>query len=467
MTRAAIVGASGYVGRRLSDHLAANGFDVVALARRPLALKGPTQGPGSLRSVSVDIADEAATTAALQGSDVAFYLVHAMADEGDFASRDRALAAAFARSARRAGTGRIVYLGGLGGGNHEKLSAHLASRQEVADILAGSGTPFVELRAAVVLGAGSISFEMLRSLTERLPAMVCPRWVRTRLQPVAESDLMDYLAQSVLVPPGTYEIGSPDVTSYREMINIYAAERGLRPRWIVTVPLLSTSLSARWVDLVSPVNRKVSHALIESLVNEVVVVDPAPAGAFSVRPMPVRAAIAKAIADETARLPDELFERAPGLEGGIYTVRREVSLQPGTVEALRDNIALIGGSLDWYGLAWAWRLRLALGRLFGEHLTLSKPPRLEMGAQADWWRAARVDRGHLVLASVDWAFGEAWLGYQTTSRPPALLQVAAFRPKGLLGLAYWRALWPVHWLVFWLMCRAQIRAARRVRIASA
>ena len=189
-----------------------------------------------------------------------------MAGGTGFEARDRELAEAFGRAATSAGVGRIIYLGALGRGD---LSTHLVSRQEVGAVLAASGVPVVELRAAVILGAGSISYEMLRSLTERLPVMVCPRWITTRLQPLAESDLLDYLAGSLVAPPGIYEIGTPDVTDYGAMMRSYAEARGLRPRRIFTVPFVTPSLSARWVDLVSPVDRRISHALIESLVNEV------------------------------------------------------------------------------------------------------------------------------------------------------------------------------------------------------
>jgi uncharacterized protein YbjT (DUF2867 family) len=454
-----IVGANGYVGRLLAQRLARTGHPVVALARRPTGL------PSSrVRAIGVDVSDVKALAAALAGVDVAFYLVHAMAGGEGFAVRDRRLAAAFAEAARRAGVRRIVYLGALG---HGDLSPHLASRQEVGSVLRESGLEVVELRAAVILGAGSISFEMLRSLTERLPVMVCPRWVGTRLQPLAEDDLLAYLEESLAVPPGVYEIGTPDVTDYGEMMHRYSQARRLRPRRILTVPLLTASLSARWVDLVSPVDRRISHCLIESLVNEVVVHDGARAlRTFTVRPLTVTEAIVRAIDEENERVSEGLFSRRAGLVGGVYTMRCDTPVSKDLVDHVRANLGRVGGELGWYGMPRAWRLRLRLGRFFGERLSLRRPERIEEGSRVDWWTVTRADEDHLVLAATDWFCGEGWLGYRIASSPLRLEQVAAFRPKGLLGLAYWRLLWPVHWVVFRLMARGQLHRARAASIAA-
>jgi uncharacterized protein YbjT (DUF2867 family) len=457
----AIAGASGYVGRLLAERLARAGHDVVAIARHTTGLTPVPQ----VRTISVDVSDVDATAGALTGAGTAFYLVHAMAGGVGFADRDRRLAETFAAAARRAGVHRIVYLGALG---HGGLSEHLASRQEVGAVLRGSGIEVVELRAAVILGAGSISFEMLRSLTERLPVMVCPRWVGTRLQPVAEEDLLAYLEESLTVPPGTYEIGTPDITNYGEMMRLYATTRQLPKRRILTVPLLTPSLSARWVDLVSPVDRRISHTLIESLVSEVVVHDAGPAtSAFTVRPRPVGDAIKRAVDEEAERVTTGLFDRPEGRSGGVYTVRCATALREDLVTTVRGDLRRVGGDLDWYGMAWAWRLRLRLGRPFGERLGLQRPEKFQVGAQADWWTVTRADDDHLALATDEWFCGEGWLGYRIARSPLRLEQVAAFRPRGLSGLAYWRLLWPVHWVVFRMMARSHVRRARAVGRSSA
>jgi len=459
-SRIAVAGASGYVGRLLASRLAGTGHQVAALGRHSDAL--PT-GQG-ISAVPVDVADAVATTRALSGADAAYYLVHAMADGAGFEDRDRELAEAFGQAAKAAGVGRIIYLGGLGQGD---LSAHLVSRHEVGRVLATSGVPVVELRAAVILGAGSISYEMLRSLTERLPVMVCPRWISTRLQPLAESDLLDYLVGSLVAPVGVYEVGTPDVTDYGAMMRCYAEARGLRPPRIFTVPLVAPSLSARWVDLVSPVDRRISHALIQSLVKEVVVHDPKRTfAAFGITPRSVTDAIRLAISGEGDRVSAGLLDGSESLDTGVYVLRSRARLGPDHIQEARDDLGQVGGDLSWYGVAWAWRLRLRLGRRFGEKLAARRPDRLTPGAAVDFWEVVRSDPDQLVLASVGWFCGDGWLGWRVTEAPPRIEQAAAFRPKGVLGLAYWWVLWPVHRVVFRVMVRTRVRRVQ-VRANSA
>lgn len=439
----AVAGASGFVGRALTAHLLGGGHDVVALGRSldPISTEA--------RAIAVDVGDERATANALAGVEAAYYLVHSMAAGGGFREVDLRLATAFGRAAAQAGVGRIIYLGALG---DAPTSAHLASRHEVGSALAVAGVAVVELRAAVVFGAGSISFEMLRYLTERLPAMVCPRWVRTRIQPVALVDLLAYLDQSLRVAPGIYEIGGADVTTYREMISAYARVRGLRRRRIIDVPWLTPHLSSYWVDLVTPVDRSVSHALIESLVTEVVVIDPEPARrAFSVTPMVVERALAAVLDDQDEEVARSLFARHDGLVDGVYSVAVDVPMPPGTEDVLVRDLGAIGGQLRWYGAAPGWMARLVLGRLAGEHLRRRRPAAVVPGALVDWWRIARVGTGELVLRSVGWFPGDAWLGYHAGHG--ALHQVAAFRPRGIPGFLYWKLLAPVHRVAFDRMAR--------------
>jgi len=463
-----VMGASGYVGRRLVAHLARQGQHVTAIGR--VASNLPS-GPG-IEPRPVDVGDPGVTTAALAGADAAYYLVHAMAAGEGFATRDRALARSFGLAARRAGVGRIVYLGGLG---HDDLSVHLSSRQEVGQVLGSTGVPVVELRAAVVLGAGSISFEMVRYLTERLPMMVCPRWVNTPTQPIAEADLLAYLLESADVAPGVYEVGCTDATTYRQMMDTYARVRGLRPRLVVKVPVLTPALSAHWVDLVTPVDATVSHALIESLANEVTVRTRAHTdAAFTVRPLSVEEAIRAALDAQADGITLTLFARRHGLDEGVYTDRSRALLRardvdpdgsvPGFVEDLDD----IGGRLSWYGLPFAWLLRITLGHLFGEDMRLGRPSGMTPGAQVDWWTIVVREPEALVLRSYEWFCGEAWLGFRISpTEPIAIEQVGSLRTKGVLGMAYWWLLWPVHQFAFRAMVghrRARTRrAARRLR----
>ena len=450
--RVAIAGASGFVGQALGERLNESGHDVVALSRSVSDCAFGT-------AVAVDVGDESATAEALTDVDVAYYLVHSMAAGVGFPELDLRLATAFGRAAMLAGVTRIVYLGALGSAPD---SAHLASRQEVGTALAAAGVAVVELRAAVVFGSGSISFEMLRCLTERLPAMVCPRWVRTRIQPIGLVDLLDYLEESLSVAPGVYEIGGADTTTYRDMISEYARVRGLRPRRIIDIPWLTPHLSSYWVDLVTPVDRAVSHTLIESLTTEVVVLDAdATRRAFSIEPMGVAQALAAALDDQEGAVTRSLLSRDGGVVDGVYTVVIDVDIPPGHGETVDQDLEAIGGEIGWYGATWGWVIRLAVGRLVGEHLGTQRPEHLVAGAAVDWWRVARSAPGELVLQGVGWFPGDAWLGYHV--RGDVLHQVAAFRPRGIPGFLYWKLLGPVHHVVFRRMARHRVRgvAGRR------
>ena len=445
--RVAVVGANGFVGRELSAALVEANYDVIALSRRAPEIAGAT-------GLSVDVADGDSLRQALAGCEVAFYLVHSLSAE-DFRARDRQLAEGFGRAAAAVGLQRIVYLGGLG---HDPESEHLASRQEVDNALASGGVSIVELRAAVVLGAGSISFEMLRYLTERLPFMVCPRWVRTAIQPIASADVTRYLIAAIDVAPGVYEVGGADVTSYRDMISAYALARGLRRRRIMDVPYLTPRLSSYWLDLVTPVDRRVSHALIESLGTEVVVQDQGRTdAAFAIEPMGLGDALLAALDDQALQLDHDLLSRENGLRDGVYTVRVNAPLSGGASARLDADLVRIGGSYSWYGLAFAWKTRALLGRVVGERWKLSHPQEVVDGAAVDWWFVARREPGLLVLRAVGWFPGEAWLGYCCTDHE--LVQVGSLRPKGVPGFIYWKMLQPVHHQVF--------RALARYRVARA
>jgi uncharacterized protein YbjT (DUF2867 family) len=459
----AVTGANGFVGGELVSHLVGLGVAVRALVRDPATV----EARDGLDVHPVDVGDTATLTEALSGCGVAYYLVHAMAGGDGFAERDRDLARSFATAAARAGVGRVVYLGGLG---HGDLSEHLSSRQEVGAILGSTGVATVELRAAVILGAGSISFEMIRYLTERLPMMVCPRWVNTRVQPLAITDLLAYLHEAADAAPGVYEIGSPDVTTYREMMDAYARVRGLRRRFIIKVPVLSPGLSAHWVDLVTPVDQTVSHSLIDSLANEVTVRQGERTdAAFTVRPMGSEAAIGRALDRQAERLAQTLFERSQGLDEGVYTDRssarvRSDDVSPeGVVAGVAADLDDCGGTLSWYGWPLAWRLRLALGRRFGEDLHLGRPDRIAEGAAVDWWTVEVRSAQTLVLSTRTWFCGEAWLGFRVGSTHPVRIeQVGSLRTRGLVGLAYWWLLWPIHQLAFRAMVRHRVVRSRRM-----
>lgn len=292
-----VTGATGYVGGRLLGELAGRRVRLRCLARRPAALVGRV-GPG-VEVVGGDVRDWCSLERALRGVEAAYYLVHRMAGSRDYAQEDREAAECFGAVAREAGVRRIVYLGGLGDESDPRLSAHLRSRHEVGRILRGSGVETIEFRASMVIGAGSLSFELLRALTERLPVMVCPRWLATPTQPIAVADVVAYLVAALALPAGpsrVFEVGTPEVTTYRDLIREYARQRGLR-RWLVTVPVLTPRLSAAWLAVVTPARYEVGRHLIEGLRNPMVVRDPAAREVFSIRPMGVAEAIGRALAE--------------------------------------------------------------------------------------------------------------------------------------------------------------------------
>ena len=388
--RIAVVGASGFVGHALCASLVDSGQDVVALSRHPPDILGAA-------GRAVDVADEEALYDCLVGCEIAYYLVHSLG-VGDFRSRDQQLAESFGRVGAAAGIRRIVYLGGLG---NNPESEHLVSRQEVGVALGCGNVPVVEMRAAVVLGAGSISFEMLRYLTERLPFMICPRWVRTAIQPIALVDLIRYLVRALDVEPGVYEIGGADITTYREMISAYAKARDLRRRRIIDVPYLTPRLSSYWLDLVTPVDRRISHALIESLVTEVVVVDRERTDdAFGINPLNLTEALSATLNDQALAIDRDLLSRQDGLRDGVYTVRVAVPISAEASARLDVDLDHIGGSYSWYGLAVAWRVRAMVGRLFGERWRLSSTHGPVQGETVDWWFVARRDPGILILRAI-------------------------------------------------------------------
>lgn len=291
-----VAGATGYVGGRL----------VPLLERQPVVLRCLTRNPDKLRPlvgtstqvVRGDVLDPASLDGALHGVHTAYYLVHLMSGSTDFEKEDRRAATNFAQAAKKAGVRRIIYLGGLGDDADPKLSPHLRSRHEVGELLRASGVETIEFRASLVIGTGSLSFDLVRSLTDRLPVMLCPRWLTTPTQPVAVDDVLAYLLAARALPPGasrTFEIGCPDVTTYGGMIREYARQKGLR-RWLISVPVLTPYLSSLWLALVTPAAFEVGRHLIEGLKNPTVVRDTTALGVFPIRPMGIREAIRKALA---------------------------------------------------------------------------------------------------------------------------------------------------------------------------
>jgi len=460
--RILVVGASGYIGGRLVPLLARRGHVLALMARdpRPLAARFP-----GARVVGADLLDPETLQPAVAGIDLAFYLAHSMGGgEAGFAERDRRAARNFAGAAAQAGVGRIVYLGGLGD-DEADLSHHLASRHEVGSELAAHGIPVTELRAAIVIGSGSASFETLRHLTERLPLMITPRWVSTRCQPIGIRDVLDYLVATVDHPEvgGIVEIGGPDVLSYAEMMRAYARLRGLR-RLMIPVPVLTPRLSSYWCSLVTPVPSGIARPLIEGLRNEVIVRDPRPALAFGVTATPFEQAVRRAIERIDGHDVETTWFDALGAVGrpelgaersreGMIVERRQCSVSAGA-ERTFAQVEGLGGDHGWPYANVLWRARGLVDRAVGGvgmRLGRRDPDHLRVGDAVDFWRVEAVRRPELLRLRAEMKVpGRAWLQYEVSGdeQRSQLVQTAFFEPKGLSGLLYWYALYPVHGLIF-------------------
>jgi uncharacterized protein YbjT (DUF2867 family) len=469
-----VTGATGYVGGRLAGQIDRGRYRVRCLARQPEFLD--ERLPSDIQVVQGDVFELDSLVAALEGVEIAYYLIHSMGSSGDFRSEDRQAARTFAAAARSCGVRRIIYLGGLGDSS-KKLSSHLASRQEVGSILLESGCQVLELRASIVLGSGSLSFELIRALTERLPVMTTPRWVSVPAQPIAIQDLLRYLLASLelsLAESWVFEIGGRDVVSYGDLIGEYARQRGLR-RWLIPIPVLTPGLSSHWLQLVTPVYARVGKKLIDSLRHPTVIRDPAARVSFDIEPMGVREAISTALKDEDAAFTRTRWADASSAAGrkmnwaGVRFGNRladvrevEIHAAPAAAYAVLQRM---GGSNGWPYAHWLWRLRgwldLMVGGV-GMKRGRAHPSRLQTGDVLDCWRveSTRIDESLVLLAEMKMP-GRAWLRYDITGQESrcVLTQTALFDPVGLAGLAYWHALWLVHQFVFAGTLRAIAKAA--------
>jgi uncharacterized protein YbjT (DUF2867 family) len=473
--RVLLTGATGYVGGRLLKALENRGFRVRCLARRPAVLEAKA-GP-STEVVAGDVLDRPSLDAALRGVDAAYYLVHSMGSDGSFEQMDRQAAQHFGEAAKAAGVSRIVYLGGLGN-TDEALSAHLRSRHEVGDVLRESGVPVIEFRASIIIGSGSLSYEMIRSLVERLPIMITPRWVQVPAQPIAIDDVLEYLVAALQLPPSrhqVYEIGGADVVSYADIMRAYARQRGIRLR-MIPVPVLTPYVSSLWLGLVTPLYARIGRKLIESIVHSTVVRDPAALEAFPVRPIGIEEAIRSAIRSEEREAAETRWSDALSSSGrspswdGVRFGSRLVDSRTVSVAAAPDAafapILRIGGRTGWYAWNGLWRLRGYMDMLVGG-IGMRRGRRsdtsLRVGDKVDFWRVEAVEANLLRLVAEMKLPGRAWLEFEVTGEGPSatIRQTAIFDPVGLPGRAYWYALYPLHHLVFGGMLRGIARAAVR------
>ena len=465
-----VTGATGYVGARLVSRLLWRGYSVRAAGRSLDRLRRRHwSGHPLVDLVVADALDPGALARACEGCGAAYYLVHSMVPGGgDFEETDRKAAENMARAAGEAGLSRLIYLGGLGE-DDATLSPHLRSRAEVGEILAGGTTPVTVLRAAMILGAGSASFEILSYLVDRLPVMITPRWVRTECQPIGIRNVLDYLVGCLETPAtagGTFDIGGPGVVTYRELMHAYAQEAGLRRRFILPIPVFTPSLSSRWIHLITPVHAEVAQPLAEGLVNRVVCGDVRIRELVPVDLDGYREAIRAALgprnfrfleADlppgwvgwETYRYPGD----PPWAGGTFYRERWRVRVRA-TPEEFWKQVAGLGGENGWYYRSWLWQLRAAFDRMIGGIGMRRRPPGVPLapGGELDFWRVvAMIPNRELRLVAESKLPGEGILSFHLRDAGDGsteLTQMAQFLPRGVGGMAYWALVAPFHRFIF-------------------
>lgn len=461
-----LTGATGYVGGRLLRRLEQDRLAVRCLCRNPEALRWRV-APGT-ELVRGDLLQPASLPAAFSDVDTAFYLVHSMHAGPEFEAQERRAAANFALAAAEAGVRRIIYLGGLACG--DELSPHMRSRAETGNALRAIGIPVIEFQASIVIGSGSASFEMIRALVERLPVMITPRWVNTAAQPIAIEDVTDYLAAAAKLPSEgnlTVEIGGRDVISYVGIMREFARQRKLR-RWILRVPLLSLSLSSRWLTLITPVYASIGRSLIESVRNPSVVRSFTAGELFSVQPMGITRAIERALANEDRPAAESRWSDACAQSEGMtiatetcrdLLINEQTIRVPLTPDQAFAPIRRIGGRTGWYFGNVLWRIRglidLIIGGV-GMRRGRPDPETPQPGSTLDFWRVERYEPGRLLRLFAEMKVpGRAWLEFRAEPDGPStvLRQTAQFEPRGLTGLLYWYALWPLHEVMFRGMLR--------------
>ncbi|MCF8549597.1 MAG: SDR family oxidoreductase [Pontimonas sp.] len=477
-----VTGATGYVGGRLVPKLLERGHDVRVIVRDHHRLDD-VPWRDAVDIVQGDLVDPAAVARAVEGRDVVYYLVHSMSSAGDFEKIERQVATTMAREARTAGVKRIVYLGGL----HPEgpLSRHLGSRKEVGDILLSSGVPTIALQAGVIIGSGSASFEMIRHLTEVLPYMPAPKWVRNFIQPIAIRDVLHYLVASAELPPSinrAFDIGGPDVFRYGQLMNGYAVEAGLKQRPIAALPVLTPWLASQWVNLVTPIPRSLAVPIIESLLHDAVMTNhdiddviPPPAEGLTGYRKAVRLALARMRKGEVETswrdaqvtgAPADPLPSDPEWSGHtVYTDERVVACSADSGDLWRV-VESVGGANGWYSLPMAWAARGWLDKVVGGvglRRGRRDPDHLVTGDALDFWRVESMEKGKSLRLRAEMKLpGRAWLEFQVQATPEgtsALHQRAIFFPHGLGGRLYWLAVMPLHGIVFAGMANAMAKKA--------
>ena len=447
------------------------------MARTPESLD--THTATTTEIVPGDVFDPESLARALEGVSTAYYMIHSMGSKEEFEAKDREAAQNFAAAAKHAGVGRIVYLGGLGDSS-ANLSSHLRSRHEVGRVLASTGVPVVELRASIVIGSGSLSFEIIRALSERLPVMITPRWVRVEAQPILITDVVSYLLAALDLAEGeggVFEIGGADVCTYGDLMKEYARQRGLK-RWFLSVPFLTPRLSSLWLGLVTPVYARVGRKLVNSIRHPTVVTNSKARERFpTIEPLGMSASIERVLAKERESVAETRWCDAVSSGGEVRMIdgsqlgtrlvdSRSRTVGVDTVRAFTP-VRRIGGKRGWYYGNWLWRIRGFLDRLVGGpglRRGRRDPEHVRVGDALDFWRveAYEPDRRLLLRAEMK-VPGRAWLEFtvEAEGEGTRIHQTAVFDPRGVLGRLYWYGVSPLHWFVFAGLLRNVARRAEQ------
>lgn len=474
-----VTGVTGYVGGRLIPRLLNAGYDVRVLVRRSASRLNSRKWKDQVEIVVGDVLDPSSLSKAMEGIDTAYYLIHSMSGNEEFKQRDIQAAHNFAQAATNAGINNIIYLGGLGH-SEGNLSEHLRSRQETGAALRQFDVPVTEFRAGMVVGSGSLSFEMMRNLTERLPVMIAPRWVYTKTQPIAIRDVLNYLISALTTPESQghiIEIGGKDVLTYADMMMRYARLRGLH-RKILPVPVLTPRLSSYWVHWMTPVSASVASPLIAGLRNELVVTDASARALFpDIKPLDFDTAVQLALArmengeietvwsDAIASSQGDMKPVSLTQEQGMLIERRQ-KVVDADVTAVFQAFSGLGGERGWPPYNWLWRARGLLDRLVGGvgmRRGRRHPDNLRQGEALDFWRVELVEPNHLLRLRAEMKLpGRGWLQFEVSPRDDGradLVQTAYFASKGLFGLVYWYSIYPLHGLIFSRMIEAVAECA--------
>lgn len=464
MERIAIAGVTGYIGGRLAPQLLEAGYALRCLVRSPRKLddRSWSSHPG-VEIRTADLSDAARLSAELAGCDSSYYLVHSMMSAaGEYAERDLSLAKTFASAAREAGVKRIIYLGGLGETGAD-LSEHLSSRRDVEAALGSTGVPLTVLRAAMIIGAGSASFEILRYLVHRLPVMITPKWVSTPCQPISVDNVLVYLVGVLTVPETigqVFDIGGSEILCYRDIMRIMAEELQLPRRWILPVPVLTPRLSSWWIHLVTPLSRLIARPLAEGLRNKVVCREDRITRLIPQKLLNVRESIRAALSQVESQLVETNWSMAgpipgdPDWAGGtVFRDRREIRIDAPAPAVFRA-VCRVGGVNGWYA-GWLWKVRGWMDRLVGGpglRRGRRHPDTLRFGDALDFWRVVGFETNRRLSLRAEMKVpGEALLDFEVESideERSTLRQVALFEPKGLFGLVYWYSVLPFHGIVF-------------------